>query len=114
MTGRDGFVVALREEGLEPTETDGVVTFTVVPVTGTLSGKAVSCGVAAEELSSWPTVPPHWLHVESSIRFPQTNAQPSPVPGWSRHSRPASGWGNDEVKIRAYLAHARSVLGEAA
>lgn len=111
--GADGFIAGLRECGLDSTIEGEVVRFQVNPVTGALADTAVECGVAVEELSPWPTIPPHWLHLPSAIRFPRTNSQPSPIAGWLRHSRPAAGWGNDASPVQAYLAHVRGILGEA-
>jgi len=111
--GADGFVVGLRECGLDPVVEDGVVRFQAKPVAGAFAGTEVDCGVAVEELGSWPTVPPHWVHLPSAVRFPRTNSRNSPIAGWLKHSRPPSGWGNDVDPVWAYLAHVRGVLGEA-
>lgn len=112
-TGADGFIAGLRDSGLDPATQNEIVRFHAVPVTGPLAGTAVECGVAIDELRSWPTVPPHWLHLPETIRFPRTNISPSPLFGWVRHSRPPAGWGNDASAAQAYLAHVRGILGEA-
>jgi hypothetical protein len=112
-TGADGFIAGLRDGGLDPVTQSEIVCFQAVPVTGVLAGTAVECGVAVEELGSWPTVPPHWLHLPATIPFPRTNISPSPLAGWVRHSRPPAGWGNDAAPAQAYLAHVRGILGEA-
>ncbi len=112
--GADGFVAGLRECGLDPTVEGEVLRFQAKPVTGAFADTAVDCGVAVGELGSWPTVPPHWVHLPSAVRFPRTNSQDSPIVGWLRHSRPPSGWGNDVRPVQAYLAHVRGILGEAA
>lgn len=112
-TGSDGFIAGLRDAGLDLVTQSEVVCFQAVPVTGVLAGTAVECGVGVEELVSWPTVPPHWLHLPATIRFPRTNLSPSPLSGWVRHSRPPAGWGNDAAPGRAFLAHVRGILGEA-
>ncbi len=114
VAGAGGFAAGLRECGLDPVTQDGVVRFQAVPVTGAFAGATVDCGVAVEDLAGWPAVPPHWLHLPSTVHFARTNSQPSPLPGWLRHSRPASGWGNDASPVPAYLAHVRGILGEAA
>lgn len=90
-----------------------VVKFTVTPINGCLAFTEVWCGVETDELSSWPMVPPHWLHMSAGIKFPQTNAQPSPVADWFKHSRPPADWGRDRDHVAGYLSHCRSVLGEA-
>jgi hypothetical protein len=111
--GVDGFVAGLHECGLDPIMEGEVVRFQAKPVTGAFADIAMDCGVTVEELGSWPIVPPHWLHLPSTVRFPRTNSQPSPIAGWLKHSRPPSGWGNDASPAEAYLAHARGILGEA-
>jgi hypothetical protein len=111
--GADGFTAALRECGLEPTTEGEVVRFKANPVTGAFADTVVDCGVAVEDLSSWPTIPPHWLHLPSTVHFPRTNSQNSPIAGWLKHSRPPAGWGNDARPVQAYLAHVRGILGEA-
>ena len=92
-TGADGFIAGLRDGGLDPV-------IGSAPAISTIAG-------------SWPTVPPHWLHLPATIRFPRTNISPSPLGGWVRHSRPPAGWGNDAAPEQAYLAHVRGILGEA-
>lgn len=113
MAGAGGFTAGLREGSLEPVVQHGVVQFQAVPVTGAFAAATVDCGVAVEDLAGWPTVPPHWLHLPSAVRFARTNSRPSPLPGWLRHSRPPAGWGNDASPVQAYLAHVRGILGEA-
>ena len=113
VAGADRFAAGLRECGVDPVTRHGILLFQAVPVTGAFAGATVDGGVAIEELAGWPAVPPHWLHLPSAVRFPRTNSQPSPLPGWLRHSRPPAGWGNDAAPTRAYLAHVRGILGEA-
>jgi hypothetical protein len=112
--GADGFAAGLRECGLDPDIQNEVIRFQAVPVTGAFAATTVDCGVAVEDLAGWPTLPPHWLHLPPAVRFAHTNSQPSPLPGWLRHSRPPARWGNDASPARAYLAHVRGILGEAA
>lgn len=112
-TGVEGFLAGLRRCGCEPVVENGVVQFTVTAVAGSHASQDVPTGVDVGELAAWPTAPPHWIHLPSSIAFPAgTNAEPSAVPGWSKHSRNIVGWGNAEEPAQAWLAHARAVLEE--
>src|SRR5206468_67593 len=104
----------LRECGLEPVIRDGVVTFAVEPVDGALAGRLVEAGVSTDELSAWPAVPPHWVHLPSEVRFARSNTQPSELPGWTKHSRGTNGWGDAIHPAQAYVAHVRAVVGDVA
>ncbi len=112
-TGLDGFLAGLRRCGLEPVVEAGVVTFVVEPFSGARTGMPVETGVDVGELAIWPAAPPHWVHFPSDARFVHSNTQPSSKPGWTKHSRQISRWGNAAAPAQAWVAHARSVAGEA-
>lgn len=112
-TGLEGFIAGLRRWGLEPVVEAGVVTFPVEPICGSRAGRLVDTGVSVEELSTWPAVPPHWIHFPSDVGFPRSNTQSSSKPGWTKHSRQINAWGNAAEPAQAWLAHARTVAGEA-
>ena len=111
--GESGFLAGLRRHGCEPTVQAGVVTFDVVALRGAHAGSHVRSGVGQEELGAWPSVPPHWVHLPQWIRIPITNAQPSPVADWLKHSRQIANWGNAADAVQAWLGHVRAVLQEA-
>jgi hypothetical protein len=114
MSGVDGFVAGLRDCGVTTVIQDGVVVFSVEPVDGVMVGQIVSAGVSTNELTAWPAVPPHWVHLPNAVRFARSNPQPSELPGWTKHSRGTNGWGDAAHPAQAYLAHVRAVVGEAA
>lgn len=111
--GIDGFIAGLRRCGQEPTIEAGVVTFTVVPLTGAHAGISVATGVGTEELSGWPAIPPHWVHLPADVAFTRSNTQASSISGWLKHSRQIAGWGNAAEPAQAWIAHVRTVVGEA-
>jgi hypothetical protein len=112
-TGVPGFIAGLGDCGLTAVTQHGVVTFAMVPVAGGQAGSEVPVGVAVDELGGWPAVPPHWVHLPNMISFAATNAQPSTIPGWTKHSRGTATWGDAAHPVQAYLAHLRGVLGDA-
>jgi len=112
-TGEEGFLAGLRRFACSPLKRNGAVVFSVTPVGGRYAGQSVQTGVSVSELTSWPTVPPHWVHLPDSVTFSRTNSRPSPLAGWRMHSRSLNRWGNAEEPIRAWLAHVRAVLEEA-
>lgn len=111
--GIDGFINGLCRCGLEPVVDAGVVTFVVEPLTGADAGTAVASGVGVDELSGWPAIPPHWVHLPGDITFTRSNMQASPIAGWLKHSRQIAGWGNAAEPAQAWISHVRAVLGEA-
>lgn len=111
--GLDGFIAGLRRQGLEPIVEAGVVTFDIVPIEGAHAGQALATGVGTDELVSWPAVPPHWIHFPNGVTFPHSNTQASSRPGFTKHSRDIRRWGNAAEPAQAWLAHSRSVAGEA-
>lgn len=106
------FIADMTELGVEPEAHAELVIYRVTPIDGAHAGAPVETGVSVDELGSWPQVPPHWVHLPASVRFPQTNSQPSPKSGWSMHSRQTSGWGDAPPAVE-WVSHIRSVLGEA-
>lgn len=112
--GIDGFISGLRRCGLDPLVEAGVVTFIVEPLTGAHAGMPVATGVGTDELSGWPAIPPHWVHLPGNIAFTRSNTQASPMAAWLKHSRQIAGWGNAAAPAQAWISHVRAVLGEAA
>jgi hypothetical protein len=111
--GVDAFRSGLARCNVESSVRSDVVVFTVVAAIGPRVS-AVETGVAVAELQAWPAVPPHWIHLPSSVQFAQTNANPDEtLPGWVRHSRDVPGWGNAQEPAQAWLAHVRAVLMKA-
>lgn len=111
--GVDGFIAGLFECGIEASVRHGVATFAVAAVDGAFAGRSVEVGVGVDELGAWPAVPPHWIHLPSDVQFARSNTEPSGVPGWLKHSRGTAAWGDAARPAQAYLAHLRSVIGEA-
>jgi len=111
--GIEGFVEGLRLCGAQPHVEGAHVMYLVEPVEGSCAGGVVETAVAANELERWPIVPPHWVHLPASVRFPSTNSQASALSGWVQHSRQIASWGRDAVPAQGWLAHVRSVVGEA-
>ena len=56
-------------------------------IAGAYAGMPVATGVSTDELSAWPAIPPHWVHLPASINFVRSNTQASPIPGWLKHAR---------------------------
>ena len=87
-----------------------VIVFEVTPILGRYAGQTIETGVFMKELAGWSGVPPHWVHFPSQIQVGKTNSRPSPLPGWTMHSRNLPGWGDAEVPEQGWIAHVRSVL----
>lgn len=111
--GDEGFLAGLRRCGCDPARRGDVIVFSTAAIGGSHAGEIVETGVSVGELSAWPGVPPHWVHLPASVAIARTNSQPSPVHGWLMHSRNITGWGNAEEPAQAWIAHARSVIEEA-
>ena len=109
----DSFTAELLRLGAEPERRGGLVVYRIEPVTGRMAGEIVETAVEVVELAAWPIAPPHWVHLPASVAFARTNAGPSPLTGWLRHSRQIAGWGGDPDPTQAWLAHVRAVVGEA-
>jgi hypothetical protein len=98
------FVDGLRRLRADPEVRDGLVVYRV---------ELVETAVEVAELTGWPMVPPHWIHLPALVVLPATNSQPSTRSGWLRHSRQVWGWGGDADPVRAWVAHVRGVLAAA-
>ena len=107
-----GFMDDMAQLGLNPRVEAGLVICRIIPVEGAHAGVAVETGVSTDELTPWPQVPPHWVHLPEDITFSRTNSQASPKQRWLMHSRHLNGWGN-EPPGRCWAGHVRSVIGEA-
>jgi hypothetical protein len=112
--GLDGFIDGLGRLGISVRREADLVVFEVTAPGGAHAGADVETGVSAEELVRWPQVPPHWVHLPSTIRLARTNSRPSSVAGWLRHSRNITAWGDAAEPAQAWVAHVRGVLEEAA
>ena len=110
--GVQGFKDDMAQLGLNPRVEAGLVICRIIPVEGARAGVAVETGVSTDELTPWPQVPPHWVHLPADITFSRTNSQASPKQRWLMHSRQLNGWGN-EPPGRCWAGHVRSVIGEA-
>lgn len=87
------------------------ILFDVDAVDGPLRGQTIPTGVSVSEVQSWPMVPPHWIHLPTSVTFAQTNADTTDCPpGWMRHSREFSLTSMATPPARAWLQHVRGVL----
>ena len=106
------FVDDMARLGLAPAEESGLVICHLAPVGGARAGSVVEVGVAIEEVANWPQAPPHWIHLPADIKFARTNSEPSPKPGWRKHSRNSAGWGDAPAAV-CWAAHLQAVLDEA-
>lgn len=113
MQGVDGFVAELAAYGAAPTVSDQHVLYTVDVIEGRLAGQRVETAVGVDELARWPLVPPHWIYLHVDVTFPVTNTQACTLPDWVGHSRQIVGWGTDPDPVIGWMAHVRSVIGEA-
>lgn len=112
-TGVEAFVAALDAAGADPEIESGLVTYSVMPVSGALAGQVTRTGVILDEVGPWPATPPHWIHLPDEVRFAASNIGGSPRPGWVSHSRDIKAWGTARSPVAAWLAHVRGVLGGA-
>lgn len=112
MGGCDAFVDQMSRLGLRPRVEAGLVLYVVEPVEGARAGRVVETAVASDELTRWPQVPPHWIHLPGDLTLARTNSRPSPRPGWAMHSRQIADWGRDDPGV-AWASHVRGVLSEA-
>lgn len=111
VTGVEGFVAALEAFDVGPTVEEGLVLYTIVPVSGAYASQPVRTGVLVDEAAPWPTTPPHWIHLSEKITFSATNMSGSPKVSWRSHSREIKAWGVASSPAAAWLAHVRGVLG---
>lgn len=112
----DDFVDGLTRLGCVVDTRGGLLVVEVAPLAGSRLGQLVDVGVAAEELTSWPLVTPHWVHLPGDLDMPGSNRQPSDqLPGWSKYSRPLKTRADTcTAPARAWLAHVRTLLEELA
>jgi hypothetical protein len=111
--GVGAFLDGLHRCGALPRATARHVVYTVEPVEGRFAGEPFETAVEMDELARWPLVPPHWIHLPADVRLPGTNSRSSSFGGWLRHSRRITAWGRDADPASGWLAHVRSVVGEA-
>ena len=109
--GVQQFVDDMAELGFDPVIEAELVVHTVIPVSGGLAGQLVQAGVGQDELTTWPQVPPHWIHLPATVGFRETNSQESPKSGWLMHSRQIEGWG-DSAPNTGWASHLQAVLSE--
>jgi hypothetical protein len=113
-TGVQGYVDQMNRAGHAARVVGHVVVMPVEAVGGVHHGEIIEVGVSVNELSNWPTTPPHWIHLPSHIGFARTNANAQEtLPGYLRHSRQPANWGEDPDSVHAIVAHLRFVLLEA-
>ena len=111
-SGVESFIADMANLGFDPRLESGLVVYEVVAVDGARANSNVHTAVGVSELGSWPSIPPHWIHFPSEIKFSQTNSQSSTKGGWLMHSRQINGW-NDAPADIAWVSHVRAVLSEA-
>lgn len=109
----EGFIDGLQRTDAQPEQHDGLVVYRIETVEGAYAEEQIETAVDTGELLQWPMVPPHWIHFPPEVRFANTNSQASQRPGWMKHSRQIASWGQDAEPVIGWLAHVRSVLGEA-
>jgi nicotinamidase-related amidase len=107
------FVAGLDYLAAAPGRRGPLIIYRVDVLAGQHAGHTIETAVETAELANWPVAPPHWIHLPATVTFAQTNCQPSPIPGWQRHSRQIPGWGTDPNPAQAWLAHVRGVLARA-
>lgn len=111
--GVDDFIERMTKLGLDPVAETQLVIYKIEPVDGTHIGTTILTGVAIDELSRWPLVPPHWIHLPATIEFAHTNSRPSTRSGWTMHSRQITRWGQDPDPGVGWASHVRGVIGAA-
>jgi len=113
--GVDGFISSLVQCGVIAEREGDVVRFPVEAFGGARAGQMVPTAVSVNELTPWPAVPPHWIHLPDEITIVPTNSDRNEcLPGWQRHSRDLQGWDTEAHRGQAFVAHIRSMLAHAA
>lgn len=107
------FVGGLHRCGARPRGIAHHIVYTVEPLEGRFAGAVCDTAVAISELTRWPLVPPHWIHLPAGVTLPGTNSRESSIAGWLGHSRHIAGWGHDADPASGWLAHVRRVIGDA-
>ena len=92
------FVAGLDALAAAPGRRGPLVIYQVDVLAGQHSGQAIQTALQEPYI------------VQERVTFAHTNAQPSPITGWLRHSRQLTGWGTDPNPAQAWLAHVRGVL----
>jgi hypothetical protein len=66
--------------------------------------------VGAEPPPDFPNIPPHWLHLRSSLSLPEGTSIPSELgDGWRKWSRKHPKW-RAVHGVAGWVAHVRSLL----
>lgn len=118
MTDEDGLTDAARQFTTDmtaagaPARVDGArILYEVTAVGGALAGQVVTTGVSVSEVQSWPAVPPHWIHLPTSVEFSETNMDDTDCPpGWKRHSREYNYTDLSVPPALAWLRHVRGFI----
>jgi hypothetical protein len=111
--GVDTFIEDLDRSGAEPRLSGEHVVYVIEPAEGRWAGARVETAVEIRELAGWPLVPPQWIHLPGDVTIPVSNARPSTIATWMKHSRWINGWGRDPDLAATWLAHVHAVAGEA-
>lgn len=98
-----------------PVRVDGArLLYQVIATNGPLTGHTVTTGVSVSEVQSWPQVPPHWVHLPTSIGFASTNMDTIDCPeGWCRHSREFGFVEASAPPAVMWLRHVRGLISSA-
>ncbi len=113
MDGVDRFVEQLSRLGFEVERRDQLAVVHLAGPSGGGAGEAVALG--ADPPNDYPSVPPHWLHLPAGLSLPEGNPRSSELGSeFRKWSRPHPSWVGDERSGQRWLAHARSLLAEAA
>lgn len=110
MDGLGAFEEGLRVLGLDVERRGNIVLVLIDPGVGPLKGTEVWVG--ADPPADFPRVPPHWIHLPSTIALSGSPPQPSDElgAGWCKWSRPHPKWLGGDNAARSWLAHVRSLL----
>jgi hypothetical protein len=115
LVGIEGFVAGLAAQEIGVERRGGLLVYKLVPISGAAAGSEVETGVAAADLTTWPSAPPHWVHAPNTVPLPGGGQQPSELDGWARYSRPHPGRIDAAAApARVWVAHVRALLGTAA
>ena len=85
MQGPDGFTAGLAACGANPTIANQQVIYVVQIVEGRFAGELVETAISLDELARWPLVPPHWVYLRETVKFPTTHTQGCAMPDWLGH-----------------------------
>lgn len=108
------FADNMADQGASVIAEPGRLVFEVLAVSGPLAGQRVPTGVSLSEVQMWPQVPPHWVHLPSTVVFATTNSDATDCPpGWLRHSRDFALTDTSVPPALSWLRHVRGVLSSA-